>query len=121
MLIPLFWTPSFQNYCEKINFRCFRPPTLQYFVTTAAGTVTTAAGFLLSLANGEHQKMRGDNEASKAGAFVLALLSFSVPSACNPSRFLKPLSLLASSGPGVQRGLFAAVRLRHMHHLLHVI
>ena len=36
---PWFWTSSLQN-CEKINFYCFSPPGLWYFVTTALETNT---------------------------------------------------------------------------------
>lgn len=32
LLTPPFWTAGVQNH-ERINFYCFEPPGLQYFVT----------------------------------------------------------------------------------------
>lgn len=37
VLTPSFQTPSFQNY-ERINFCCFKLPSLWYFVTTDLNT-----------------------------------------------------------------------------------
>lgn len=34
--IPWFQSSGFQN-CDRINFCCFRPPSLQYFVTASLG------------------------------------------------------------------------------------
>ena len=34
--LPCFWTSSLQK-CETINFCCFKPPGLWYFVTATLG------------------------------------------------------------------------------------